>query len=250
MLKKIGKVFLYLLVLLIFLFVGLYFVYNKSLPEGKEGEEAQQLVQKIKTAINQTAWDSTTYVEWTFRGAHDFIWDKKRNFVQVVFGANRVLLNANNKTGLVYENDVLTDNSDFIQTAYTFFINDAFWLNAPAQLWADNMRYQAVDLPSGDKGLLATYLTGGVTPGDSYLWILGENGLPKAWQMWVSIIPIGGLEFSWENWMTLSSGAKVATRHDGGLLSIPITNVKSYQTWQEGGYSNDIFKDLEQALVK
>ncbi|MEZ4952350.1 MAG: hypothetical protein R2825_02080 [Saprospiraceae bacterium] len=35
------------------------------------------------------------------------------------------------------------------------------------------------------------YKTGGVTPSDSYVWLLDENGQPTAWKMWVSITSIG-----------------------------------------------------------
>ncbi len=42
--------------------------------------------------------------------------------------------------------------------------------------------------------LLVTYTSGGTTPGDSYLWHLDASGKPESYQMWVSILPIGGLE--------------------------------------------------------
>jgi hypothetical protein len=70
---------------------------------------------------------------------------------------------------------------------------------------------------------------------------LDETGLPKAWKMWVGVLPIGGLEVSWTNWETFSTGAKVAKNHDAGLADVALTDVKAYQTYEEGGYDEDIF---------
>jgi hypothetical protein len=40
------------------------------LPVGQEGIKAEELTDKIQTAINQKAWDTTTVVSFTFRGNH------------------------------------------------------------------------------------------------------------------------------------------------------------------------------------
>ncbi len=246
--KKTFKFLGILLGILLVAAVAIYFIYNEPLPEVKKGEDASDLVEKIQKAINQTAWDNTHFVEWSFRGDHHYIWDKQRHLVSVKWGENTVLLNANNKTGVVYQDSVkLQDRgqiNELVNTAYTYFINDAFWFNAPAQIAGDDRKLEVVKMPDSTNALLVTYLSGGVTPGDSYLWILDETGLPKAWKMWTSIIPVGGIETSWEEWTTLSTGAKVATKHDGGMLQIPIENIKAYQTMEEGKWQNDIFAEL------
>jgi len=245
MLKKIGKKLLkgvgILVSLLLAAFIILYLVYNKPIPEGKTGPEAEALAQKMLKAVNQEAWDSTNIIEWSFMGMHDFIWDKKRHLVQVKWSDYRVLLNPNTMQGKVFlgGEEQASDNAA-IEKAYSYFTNDAFWLNAYTQIYNGDPQHKIVELEDGNQGLLITYLKGGVTPGDSYLWILDESGLPKAWQMWVSIIPMGGLEVSWQDWETLSTGAKVAKNHDAGLMNIAITNIKTYQTWEEG----DIFASI------
>lgn len=245
MIKKIGKKLLkglgILVGLLLVAFIILYLVYNKPIPEGETGPEAEALAQKMLKAVNKEAWDSTNIIEWSFIGMHDFIWDKKRHLVQVKWSDYRVLLNPNTMEGKVFigEEEQVSDTKA-IETAYSHFINDAFWLNAYTQIYNGNPEHKMVKMEDGSDGLLVTYLKGGVTPGDSYLWILNESGLPKAWQMWVGIIPIGGIEVSWEDWETLSTGAKLAKNHDAGLMNIAITNIKTYQTWEEG----DIFAPI------
>nr|MBK7066096.1 hypothetical protein [Deltaproteobacteria bacterium] len=48
--------------------------------------------------------------------------------------------------------------------------------------------------------------------------------------MWVSIIPIGGLEASWEGWTRLSTGALVATRHQMGPKRMELRDVAGAET--------------------
>jgi hypothetical protein len=249
MLKKIGKGLLkglgIIIVLLLVAFVGLYLAYNEPLPEGKQGAEAEALAQKMLTAVNADAWERTNYVEWTFLGMHEYVWDKMRHLVEVTWGDNRVLLNPTTMKGKIYKDGKeQPQNQATLETAYSYFINDAFWMNGFAQIRNGSPELRAVDLEDGTQGLLVTYSTGGVTPGDSYLWLLDGTGLPKAWKMWVGIIPIGGLEVSWANWETFSTGAKVATSHDAGIADIALTKVKAYQTYQEGGYDEDIFAPI------
>ncbi|BDS11265.1 hypothetical protein [Aureispira anguillae] len=249
MIKKIGKRLLkalgIVIALLLVAFAVLYLVYNQPLPEGKQGAEAEALANKMLQAVNQEAWDSTNYVEWTFVGMHDFVWDKKRHLVKVSWKDYSVLLNPNTMKGKIYrDGQEQAEDPSILETAYSYFTNDAFWMNGYVQIRNGNPELRAVDLEDGTKGLLVTYPTGGVTPGDSYLWMLNEDGLPKAWRMWVGIIPIGGIEVSWENWKTLASGAKIAQNHNAGIADIAITNIKSYQTWQEGGWDEDIFAPI------
>ena len=85
------------------------------------------------------------------------------------------------------------------------------------------------------------YLDGGVTPGDEYLWFVDKDGLPTGFKMWVKIIPIGGVYASWQNWITLKGGARIATEHHlsiGGLV-LKITDIRSGFSWEELGYNEN-----------
>ena len=90
-LKRIG---IFLGILIAALFV-LYLLNNESLPEGKTGPEADALAQKVLTAINKTAWDTTGAVSWNFAGRHEHLWDRDRHFAEVKWEDYRVLVNIN-----------------------------------------------------------------------------------------------------------------------------------------------------------
>jgi hypothetical protein len=73
---------------------------------------------------------------------------------------------------------------------------------------------------------LVTYTSGGTTPGDSYLWQFDDNGKPISYQMWVDILPINGLEATWENWIVTESGAQLPTFHKLVFLGLELTDIK------------------------
>lgn len=243
--KKIAKGLGILVAILIGLLFVLYLIYNKPLPKGITGAKAEALAQKMLKAVNKEAWDTTNIIQWSFVGSHHFVWDRTRNFVQVEWDNYRVLLNAGNKQGKIFmDNKEQAFDQKTLDKAYSYYINDAFWMNGYTQIYNGNPEHRIVDMGDGTEGLLVTYKTGGVTPGDSYLWILDENGLPIAWRMWVGIIPIGGVYVTWQDWQTLPSGAKIATNHYASVANISITDIKTYQTWEEGGFDGDIFEGL------
>ncbi len=247
--KKIFKILAYLLLGLILLLVIAFLILNKSLPKGEEGETAEALAQRMLIATNKTAWDATNIIAFTFRGEHDHLWDKGRLLAQTEWGDYKAKFNINTAKGRVWENDKeITDpekSKELLLTAWGYFLNDSYWLNPVAKLYDEGVTRKAVELEDGTEALLVTHNGGGITPGDSYLWILDENYLPKAWQMWVDIIPLGGLETTWEGWTTLSTGAKVATQHklDIGDMNIPLSNIKAAKYWGENGLQ-DPFSDI------
>lgn len=231
--KKIVTVSgLVLLVIIAALGIFIYSV-NEKLPIGTKGEKAEALAQKMIQAVNKSAWDSTAVINWTSRAGNSFIWDKNRNLVQVEWKNNKVLLNIATVSGKAWTNQSeVTDpqkSGDLLQKAYKFFINDAFWLNPVVKIYDTGVERSIVTLPDGREGLLVSYTSGGVTPGDSYLWLVDATGQPTAWKIWVKILPIGGLEFSWDNWITLPTGAKVSTAHTikGTNMVIPTSNIKT-----------------------
>jgi len=233
-----------LLVLGLFIFIK---VSSEAKPTGTTGAAADALANKVLAAIDKPAWDTTGVVQWTFKGAHDFLWDKKRNLVKVNWDDNEVLVTLDETTGKAWKNgeEVTGEEGDkLVKAAWAHFCNDSFWLNAPAKVFDPGTERSIVDMPDGSKGLMITYKSGGVTPGDSYLWSLDKNGLPTGYKMWVSIIPVGGMEFTWEDYTTLPTGAKIATNHASKVLGIDITNLKAATDLASFGLSNDPFQPI------
>ncbi len=203
-----------------------YFILDEPLPEGESGKEAEQIADKMLNALNKDAWDSTEYIAWTFPGNHEYQWFKSKDSVIVKWDDFTVHLNTQTAKGIVKSEEALEqkDSLEIIDKAYRFFINDSFWLIAPFKVRDPGTSRKMVK-HNGKDALLVTYSSGGVTPGDSYLWILDDDYRPKAWKLWVEIIPIGGIEFSWEAWEN-ANGALISTVHKGPL-QIDIQNLSA-----------------------
>ncbi|MEZ4472426.1 MAG: hypothetical protein R3F60_16855 [bacterium] len=197
-------------------------------PTGTPGPEADALARRMEAAVDVTAWQATGAVQWTFAGKRHHLWDRQRSFVEVRVDAQRVLLDLTADRGLAWEGEAaLTGEAaaKALDDAHAAWTNDAFWLNPLAKLFdAGVARSQVVE---GDKvGLLVQYTAGGRTPGDAYLWWPGPDGTPTRWQLWTSNIPIGGLEATWEGWITLATGARISTRHVFPMRELALTDVQ------------------------
>jgi len=235
--RKIFKIILKIVGALLVLFaiigVVLYIIYNQPLPEGKSGQEAEALAEKMVNAINFEAYQNTQFLDWSFNnGAHTYTWDKTNGKVIVKWSDYLVNLNLNdNSKSIVLKNNNQLSNEEgkaIIKTARDYFNNDSFWLVAPFKVLDQGTKRSIVELDDGTKGLMVTYSTGGSTPGDSYLWKLQDNGFPISYQMWVSIIPIGGIEASWDDWQIMESGVFLPTTHKLGPITLDMGTVKAY----------------------
>ena len=212
------KLFRILAVTLLMLILGLFVFYlikNESLPQGTDGPEADNLTLEMMESLNKSAWDTTSEVSWTFKGIHHYEWNRTENSVLVKWDENEVLLNTINQTGVVIHPEKIREEGKekLIKQAFGYFNNDSFWLCAPFKAFDPGTERSLVTFKDGREGLKITYTSGGSTPGDSYVWILDDNHKPKSVKMWVSILPLGGMEFTWESYLTLKSGAMIAQDH-------------------------------------
>ncbi len=226
--KKIVKIIGVLVVLVAIVLVVLHFKNNESLPQGKQGPQADTLATKMLNALNYEAYKNTRFIEWSFRGKHFYKWDKKENIVEITWDENKVVLHTKNpEESTVLVNDNKVDNKELLQKAIDYFNNDSFWLVAPYKVFEEGIERRVVNY-EGKEALLITYTTGGSTPGDSYLWILDNTGKPTRFKMWVSIIPTGGVEASWSDWITTESGALLPSQHETSLGILSLGTVKGY----------------------
>ena len=220
-----------LLVILVVLGIFGLIIHEKQ-PAINPSKEADILAQEMLTRLNHTAYKNTRHLEWSFQnGKNIYQWDKKKGLVQMNMGDTKLLLNLSfpqKSKVLAPKNLQKTEKQELIAKGIANFNNDSFWLVAPYKVLDKGTKRTMVELEDGSKGLMVTYMEGGSTPGDSYLWILDENGFPKSFKMWVSIIPIGGLEATWDDWLVTESGAFLPKSHKLGPFNLNMGNVAGH----------------------
>ena len=178
-------------------------------------------------SLDYEAYKNTDYIEWTFKNRQLYKWYKSADSCEVQWGDFKVLLNFKKRSNSkVYVFDQIyngIEKEDYINKAEVYFNNDSFWLVAPYKVFDKGVERRVVKTKNQKEALLVTYTSGGSTPGDSYLWHLDINGKPERFQMWVDILPIGGLEASWSDWATAESGAKLPTFHKLLFLGLELS---------------------------
>lgn len=231
------KIFLYsLLGILSFLaisFLILYLALNEELPQGSSGPKADDFAAKILKRVQHENYEGTDVIQWTFRNKNKYLWKKDEGVVEVKWDEVFVKLNTSKPTqSLVFDQqaEIIGDQKNpYIQKALKNFNNDSFWIVAPHKLFDSGTTRKLVTMENGQRALLVTYSSGGSTPGDSYLWNVDESYLPVSYKMWVGILPIGGLEATWENWKITASGILVPQKHQILGIDIPMSNIEAWK---------------------
>lgn len=230
------------------LIIGAGVALHEPLPTGAPGPEADALARELEAWSNPAGWSKSRVVQWTFRGVHHHLWDRDRGWVRTRHGDRVTWLRLDDGTGVVEQDGVRVGHARArrsLEAAYARWVNDSFWLNPLVKLFDPGTRREIVS--GEDGGLLVIYESGGVTPGDAYLWELGPDGAPTAWRMWVKIIPIGGLRATWDDWITLETGARISTRHELTQLpmgTLELTDVEGAPSWRALGFASDPFAPL------
>lgn len=210
-LKIIGGLVIFFTLPSLLFFGFVYFKYNEDLPSGETGAKADALAHKMLDALNHEAYEVTNYLEWQFKNRRLYKWYKTDNRCQVHWNNYKVDLNLNDLSqSKVYVNDFQIDDEQseaLITKAHDYFNTDSFWLVAPYKVFDKGVKRQVINY-NGKEALLVT-----LTSGDSYLWILDDTAKPIGYKMWVSVLPIGGIEASWKDWITTESGAQLPTVH-------------------------------------
>lgn len=205
------------------------FAAHKPRPKVDQSSQARALASRIERAVNLSAWNDTRALRWTFAGQHHHLWDRDRGLVRVRWDDVSVLLRTGDISGKAYRGEVELRGDEaraLIKKAHAYWINDSFWLNPIAKFHDPGVSLGTVRM-DGQPGLLVSYASGGLTPGDAYLWFSEPDGTPRAWRMWVSIIPVGGVNVGWGGWKTLRTGARVSTVHRGPFgITLRLTSVQ------------------------
>ncbi|MEM9545841.1 MAG: hypothetical protein AAGA77_07705 [Bacteroidota bacterium] len=245
--SKLKSILKWLLIVILFVVIALFVavkVMSEKRPEAIQGENADALAQSMLEALNKPAWDTLKYLKWEFRGGHRYIWDKRGNKAIVDWDDYRVLLDLDKIDGVALKGAMKVpkdQKEELIKKAWAMWCNDSFWMFAPFKVFDPGTSRSVVKTQDGQKGLMVSYESGGVTPGDGYLWLLDERNIPTGYKMWTSIIPIKGMYMSWENWQTLNGGAKVAIDHKSKLLSFDMKGVEEGDSPSAFGFANNVF---------
>lgn len=206
---------------------------DTPLPPGQPGPAADAMAQRMMQAVGAQHWADTGAVQWTFSQRNTHLWDLQRGLNRVQHGKNTVWVDLARLVCLVGAEDGQTSpgTDAQCQAAYAAWANDSFWMMGPAKVMDAGTHRELSRLKDGTVALKITFSSGGVTPGDSYVWVPGPTGLPVAWRMWVSVLPVGGLEVSWEGWQRLATGVWVATDHHVlGLARPTLSDVQAAAT--------------------
>lgn len=223
----------------------IYFM-SEKLPEAKPSNEADLWAEEVMSTLGKESYDTTRYYQWTFFRPNHYNWDKKENVVVISWDENEVLLDLNAGQGRVINpKDLTLDNQKkILASGWSNWCNDSFWMFAPFKMMDSGTTRSITNDEEGNKGILVQYDTGGVTPGDSYLWLIGDNNIPTGYKMWTSVLPIKGLSATWEGWKDYG-GIKLADTHNIKVTEAKMKDIKVGNTLEEMSWPNDLFKKGE-----
>jgi hypothetical protein len=105
-----------------------------------------------------------------------------------------------------------------VAAGFRWFYNDVFWLAPHLKLHDEGATLELLE----DGRLLVRYASGGLTPGDTYAFRVDAEGLPVEMQLWVDVLPIGGLRSTWRQWEGVSGSARLSKERVLGGLPIRI----------------------------
>ena len=241
----------YLLILILLIVIGLFaFVKlaSKTLPTGQSGNQADKVAEQVMHGLNKQAFDQIPYLQWEFfRPGQKYFWDKKNNQAIIEWGDNKVKMQLDSQEATSYVSGVKqsgAEHEELKAKAWSNWCNDSFWMIAPFKLFDPGTTREIVSLEDsteGSQGLKVTYNSGGVTPGDSYLWYLDKNLRPYKYKMWTNIIPLKGMESGWSGWEE-HGGAWLSTVHTLVGKEVSMKNVKAGNSWSDFGYDQDPFQ--------
>jgi hypothetical protein len=235
---------------ILFIFIAGWIVVqilSEKRPPVNPTPEADRLADQVMDEIGKEAFDSLPMISW-YLGDHEYLWNKKTNQAMISWGKMKVMMNLDQVDGIAFKGGEKMDADEddhCIKQAWEYWCNDSFWAFAPFKMKDPGTTRTIVSNPkNGEQGLMVSYESGGVTPGDSYLWILDKNNQIIGFQLWVKILPIKGAYASWNDWKNYNGGIKLADTRKLSIVTIPISGFKIGESFKDFGYSEDPFKEI------
>jgi hypothetical protein len=211
--------------ILILIGMGLIMYYSDASPKVIPTQSADEIATKMLDALNVKAWDTMKIITWKSKIGVKYTWNKKANTAILEWDEIKVDMELDKVEGKVYKGGKLVEDRSMVDKAWGYWCNDSFWMFAHYKVFDKGTTRTLVPVDPGKIGLMISYESGGVTPGDKYLWILNDKYIPDGYKMWVKIIPVGGTYASWENWTTLKNGVMVAPKHKMKVMEFEFTDI-------------------------
>ena len=239
---------------------GYLFALRDSIPNQYEaGKEADRFARSIQRTVKRKAWVETGAIRWSMLN-NKHLWDLRRGLVQTKFsdpeGTHDVLFDVDFKRYRVKSKRLEGPRANrwsklsgdeatpIAERAYELWMRDRFILEPTQSLFNQGVERYLVQPNDDEKLLLAHYRRGGKNPGDSFLWRIDKNGLPKGIRVWSDQLYVSGLEMTMEKWRILKTGLNISTRRAIGPLSIDI-KVSSAMSLTHLVGPIDPFKEIE-----
>src|SRR5262245_15778141 len=102
------------------------------LPQATPSLAADVLAHSVQQAVNTDAWNQTGAVRWQFGKLREHLWDRGRGFARVRWDDYEVLLRLGDRSGVARQKGqpvAAAKAQKLLDSAYSYFINDSFWLN-------------------------------------------------------------------------------------------------------------------------
>ncbi|MBX7058508.1 MAG: hypothetical protein K1X75_10625 [Leptospirales bacterium] len=215
-----------------------------SLPDAEEGAAAEALTDRMLAAIGYQNWtERTAALSFTFDGAsrQSYIWDLRRRLVQASWDEIVVRYSLNDFRAEIEEKGAPVSDpamrAELLAEANKKFVNDSFWFNPLLHVRAPGAHRGLVASAQGP-ALRVQYSSGGVTPGDAYLFRTDESGRAVEMQLWVSVLPIKGVRATLGGYQTGETGVSFPTENSLSILSIRMLDVHMYASYPPAGQAD------------
>lgn len=220
-------------------------------------EKAMALADSVMMAIGgRDSWDKLRYIEWSFFGARDLLWDKWSGNVKIEQpnSGMKYYVNVNTDSGVVYKHGEKITNPDsiefYVQRGKSIWINDSYWVAMPFKLKDSGVTLTYVKEDTTQAGALSdvvelNFKEVGNTPNNKYqVYIDKSDNLIKQWNFYIdSTIPDDSASaiWPWDNYH----------EHNGVLLSYDRSDNKGPRNLKTYNAIHDsVFQELKHLIKK